>query len=702
MTPEFTFSQNFLHALFSHGENRVLDAYLQLAQAFELQNESDLLTALPPLHEGEQHTVSDALNAFAQLGFPARSLSHMGGKLDMRLLPAMWVSHNGQKIEAVFDLRTIRKLPKGTIYTFVKTEANKLERNPLQAKNHWLQSLLPRFGTLLGQIVLVSIMLNLIALTVPFFVMQAYDQVIINQAKDTMFALTCGVAIALMIEWALRHLRGRVLSWLGVRLDYVVNTQVLAKLLNLPATYIERASVAAQIARLRSFESVRDFFTGPLLLTLLDLPFTALVMLALFILGGALAWVPVAMAVIYLSILAIARPILHKSIRAQATAASERQQLLIETYDKFNTIRSDGLTKHWQKRLQDAAAGVAHTGFRVQWQTVVLETIASLLFAFAGLALICWGVNEIWAGRLTVGTLIAIVMLSWRVLYPLQALCVTLPRLEQLGATMGQINRLMALDTEYQPYATTAPVDHIQGQLSLQYVGLRYNKEAEPVFAGLSFNVRAGGHLAITGSNGAGKSTILKLVNGLYRPQAGSVLIDGHDIRQWAPATLRQHLAYLSQNPEFMAGTILDNLRLANPLITADKAHSALQILGLEPFLSELPDGLNASVVDAASWPQELSYGLCIARLLLRDAPIYLIDEVPHAVWNSLAGQALQRQIMAWRGERTIIQVTHRNDHIAQADQALWLHPGERPLIGLPNDILKHMRSFQRHDILTH
>jgi ATP-binding cassette subfamily C protein LapB len=270
-----------------------------------------------------------------------------------------------------------------------------------------------------------------------------------------------------------------------------------------------------------------------------------------------------------------------------------------------------------------------------------------------------------------------------------------MPRIEQLKNSIAQVNRLMNIAVERTPHVLKKPIDHLDGHIKLSNIGLRYNKDIEPVFVGLNLDVKAGEIIAITGGNGSGKTTILKLINGLYKPQAGNIRIDGIDIRQLEPIELRHYIAYLPQNPDFFEGTIRENLHLANPLCTDQDINNALEKANALDDVNDLENGLDTEICgNNFILPSGFAYRLNFARILLKDSNILLLDELPNASLNSSTGESYQNLIKESKGVRTVFFVTHRDDYLKMADKVIVLRAGKKPQILEPDEVINKYGDF--------
>jgi ABC-type bacteriocin/lantibiotic exporter with double-glycine peptidase domain len=280
------------------------------------------------------------------------------------------------------------------------------------------------------------------------------------------------------------------------------------------------------------------------------------------------------------------------------------------------------------------------------------------------------------------GALIATIMLIWRILGPLQTLCSMLPRVEQLRSSIDQINRLVDIEVEHKPTVIKRPIEHLTGAIKLTNIGLRYTLEVEPIFVGLDIDVKPGEVVAITGSNGSGKSSLLKLINGLYQPQTGTIRIDGINIRQMDPLELRSYICYLPQVPNFFEGTIKENLLFANPLATDKEIMDSLEkATGLEE-LKNMEKGIETVIsANNSSIPTSYTYILNLTRAILKKSNILLFDELPNASLNEEVGGAYKKIIQDAKGKKTVFFVSQRDDFIKIADKVIVLTPGTKPAV---------------------
>jgi ATP-binding cassette, subfamily C, bacterial LapB len=698
--------------------------HANLVALFELlaaMNQGDnigkIADALP--YAPEDLELVDILNTMARLGFRGSPLKLRARDIDPRLLPCLFVTRRG-KIGAITTPSKDRT--SGTAYFFIEMglgQNQKLKDASAAVGIGWLPQQMDRFRSLFWWIGAAALAQAVVAVSIPLFMMTIYDRVVNITALTTIYALGGGALIALAILAVLRNMLSRSLAWFSARLGQIISVNVVSQVLKLPPSATERAPAASQIARLNGFEGFADFFSSPLFMPLLEVPLSIISLLALFAIGGVLGFVPLA-AIAICCLLALSfKSRLRLAMFQASQARSSLRTRHIELFEKLPTLRVIGMSEIWNEQFKDISAEGALAGFRAGFLGQTLDTLANTVITLGGLATIYVGISRVWEGSLSAGALLASYLLTMRLMAPWRTLCASLPQLDQVRATAEQINRLMALETEQKSALALGKPGHVKGMLAFSKVSLRYGKDTDPVFWGLSFTARPGEMIAIAGNNGCGKSTILKLALGLYRPQGGSITLDGRDIRQIDPSSLRRDVAYVPQLVEIFDGTVAENVRLGNPLASDGEILRALELdvepeqeippeasaepgkpleagmppasrlSALQPTRFELDTQLKAG---GKGLPSGLAHKIGLARAYVRNAQVMLIDELPLSFLNSPSGKRFFERLREWRGHKTILLVTHRNDLIQMSDQAIGLLSGGQAVIGAPDEIIRKLR----------
>lgn len=652
-------------------------------------------------------------NIFANLRFESWPISIPLSKIDSRLMPCLFLPKNGDALVVlsveswtahVFDggknayEEIARKPIEGEVYVFHQLEVD-LQQS-LKTKLGWFRAVSERFRGLIYQTLGLTLVLNLLALATPLFVMAVYDKVVATGSLKTLSYFAIGVVIAISCDMVIRGLRSRTLAYIGARLDNIVGNAVFQRILFLPPSFTERATVGAQVARIKDFESVRDFFTGPIALTFIELPFSIIFIIVIAVLGGPVAFVPMVMVVLFVIIGAVVQPMIQQSVAKAAKGSSRRQELMVETLGEMRAVKTSAGERRWLERYRENSARSSLNSFYISQYSALIQTISSILMTAAGLATVSFGVFRVLGGNMTIGALVASMILVWRILGPLQAAFVSMTRLTQVKSSIAQINGLMNLKAEREPDKVVNPLNRFKGYVSFSRVSMRYTPDADPALVGVSFDVEPGEIIAIIGGNGSGKSTILKLLSGLYTQQAGSVRVDDQDLRQLDVIELRHAIAYVPQTIQFFYGTIAQNLRLTHPTASDEELRWAAGEAGILEEIDALEQGsgkwkktgfeVRIGDAGAAQMPTSLLQGLNLARGYLKRATIMLFDEPGNGL-DYDGDQTFMKKIDRLRGNTTVFIVTHRPSHLKIADKIIWMESGHVRAMGPAAQVLQQM-----------
>lgn len=579
----------------------------------------------------------------------------------------------------------------GTAY-YVRKAEETLSAQEKEAQRNWLAGVIRRFKGVIWQALGLTFVINLLAIAVPIFIMGVYDKVVATRSPETLGFFLGGVLLALLADAGLRLVRGQMLAYVGARLDMLIGAAAFEKLLHLPVSMTERAPIGAQIARLKQFETVREVFTGPLAAAALDLPFLVLFLVLIFMIGGPIGFVPVALIAGFTILGLVAWPISRRRVADLGEARSARQAFLIEAIDNQRVIRQSGNALHWRDRFRDISAQAAAAHHAVSHLGVVVQTLSQAMMMAAGVGTLAVGTLLVMDGAMSIGALIATMALVWRLLGPLQAAFLGLNRIEQVKQSLAQINQLMRLEPERPPGRFSSFYRTFKGKVQFAKVSFRYAPRAEPAVIGFDLTVEPGQMVAITGASGSGKSTILKLAAGLYLPQAGGVAVDGHDLRQLDLGDLRHAIGYVPQRSTVFHGTLAQNLRLADPTASEEDIARALREAGLADYVASLPEGLDTRMDD--HFQRRMADGMkqrfALARAYVKNAPIYLLDE-PANNLDDEGDELLRAKLEALKGKATVLMVTQRPSHMKIADRVLVMDQGRAVMDGAPDEVLAQL-----------
>lgn len=645
--------------------------------------------------------LSGLLNCMAQLGYRSGASELALNQLDRRLLPCLFLPREGAALVLlsregdtfrVFDsgAQSVREAGdaglRGEALFFFKADEEPT------AQRGWVYRVLARLRPLVGHAMLAALIYGLVVLPVPLFVMVVYGFVMPSGSLLNLASLTAGAVVALAVGGFFVVHRARILSYIAGRIDYLFGTAVFKQILALPPSMSESAAIGAQMARLSSFESIRDLFTGPVASTLLEAPALLVFVVALGIVNPAGLLAVGVTIVLYAGLYAACASAVDRNVAELARRTTRRHEFLVETIGKLRAIREFGGEHTWMRRFGEISSAATMAGYRVGKISAGLATSGYLLTMLGVLSVMVASIVFAAEGVYGIGTVIASMMLAWRIVGPVQTAFVNLTRIDRVRNAAGQIDRLMALRSERPPASASAATRVFRGRIELERVSFRYSLETDPALVGVTFTIEPGTMVAVTGPNGGGKSTLLKLLAGLYQPQAGSVRLDEMDLRQIDPVELRRAIGYVPQDCSLFRGTIAQNLRLVRPAVTDDELTRALALAGALNDVALLPEGIHTRIGDGATerLSASLRQKLSLARAYLTRAPVLLLDE-PANTLDMDGDRWFVEAIRKLKGHCTIFLVTHRPSHIRLADLAVVLQGGYVRLVGAPADALKRL-----------
>lgn len=541
---------------------------------------------------------------------------------------------------------------------------------------HWF------WGTVLGQravyrdALLAALLVNLFALGMPLFTMNVYDRVVPNHAVETLWALAIGVVLVLAGDLVLRLMRSRFVDEASARIDVQLSAALMEKVLGMRLES-RPASVGSFAQNLRGFEQVRDFIASSTVTTLIDLPFAALFLLVMLWISP---WLALPVVVAGSVILGLGWLLQHRlQALAQTThrASAMRNATLVESLNGIETIKSQGAEAGIQAKWERTNAFLSATNIRMRQLTAVATNSTQLLGQAVNVVIVLIGVYLIHERQLTMGALIACTTLAGRALGPAGQVVGLLMQYQGVRASLDGLNALMAQPQERPEGAAFIQRPQMNGDIELRNVSFAYPGRQEKVLDNLTIRIKAGERVALIGRVGSGKSTIQKLIMGLYQPTEGAVLIDGTDLRQLDPADVRRNQAYVSQDVMLFFGSLRDNIAFGLPYADDAAVRDAAEVACLADFVNRHPQGFDLQVGERGetlSGGQRQCVGL--ARAVLHNAPILLLDEPTSAMDFSTEAQVTQK-IGQYAKGKTVVLVTHRTSMLAMVDRVIVVDGGK-------------------------
>lgn len=552
------------------------------------------------------------------------------------------------------------------------------------AAKGWLRRLMAPLWPTFREVVILSLFVNVLALAVPVFVMQVYDRVIFHAGLETLQALLLGIACVLVFDWVLRQCRARILQRISVRIDVAVGRQLFDTLVSLPLATLESRPAAHWQALFRDADVIRNTLSGATAIMICDLPFAALFLGLVFVIAEPVAWVLVLALPLFLTVALLSGRSMLAAHQGERDSGLARDELLTELLAGRTTVKALGLERAlrplWEARHADCIDRALRRGSAGDGYSNIGTTLTML----TTVAMTAVGAVAIIHQTMSIGALIASNMLSGRLLGVFNQLVANWRAYAGFFQSARRLGQLFTAERERQESPVRLP--RPRGAVTIERLEFTYVNGRRAIDA-IEISIGPGGAYGLVGRNGSGKSTLLKLIQGLYRPSAGRVLLDGADVTQFARADLVPWIGYVPQDCTLFAGTIRDNVALRSPDASDEDIVRAGTLAGVHDFIIDLPDGYGTSVGEAG---RLLSAGqrqrLVIARALLGDPPLLLLDE-PTSHLDRDAELEMRGLLMTLQSERTIIIATHSMGLLSLCRTIVQLESGRIWRVG-PADVV--------------
>lgn len=563
---------------------------------------------------------------------------------------------------------------------------------PLGRHGHWFWGPILRMRGIYLQVALAALLVNVFALASSVFSMIVYDRVIPNNATDTLIALLIGVSIIFISDFVIRTVRGYFLDMASSKADAAIADSLFEQVLD-AQMQTRRSSSGALASTLKEFESIRDFLTSATLTTFIDIPFAILFLVVIWLIGGPMAWVPlIAIPVMLLSGLAV-QPQLKKLTQQSQEDGHHKHAILVETLGGLETIKSLGAGALMRRRWQDAVAHQSHVGLKSRMLAQLATNIANLSQQFVQVGVVTVGAFLVHEGQLGFGAIIACTILSGRAIAPIAQITQLLTRMNQTMTSYKALNHLMAQAREHEHGKVFMARPDFSGAIEFRNVTFTYPGASKPTLEGVSFQIEPGDKVAIVGKVGSGKTTVSKLILGLYKPDSGTVLMDGVDVCQIDPADLRHAMGVVLQDVWLMGGTVKQNIALGGNYPTDEEILRAAQIAGVDEFVRQHPEGYGLRLGERG---EGLSGGqrqaIAIARALVGQPKVLLFDEATSAMDMGSEAAFLQRLGQAL-GNRTFVTITHKASLLQLVNKIVVIDQGRVAMQGTPEQLLRTQKS---------
>ncbi len=556
---------------------------------------------------------------------------------------------------------------------------------------HWFWGTLAENRRLYRDVMLAAFLINLFAVALPLFTMNVYDRVVPNQAVETLWVLAGGLMLVLVADVVLRTMRGYFLDLAGSRVDIKLSAYIMGRVLGLRLEN-RPLSAGSFAANLRSFETVRDFITSATVTAFIDLPFALIFLIVI----GWIAW-PLILPILagILLVLLYALTVHHKMHELSETtyrAGALRNATLVESLVGLEAIKALGAEGVMQRKWESSAAFLSRTA--AQLRLLSSSTINSTMWAqqTVNVMVVVVGVYLIADNQLTLGGLIASTMLASRTMAPIGQVAGLLTQYHNAATALQSLDGILQQPVERPADSNFVSRQHFTGDIEFKDVDFSYPGEDVAALRGVSLKIRAGEHVGILGRVGSGKTTLEKLILGLYQPTAGAVLVDGIDLRQLDPAELRRNIGYVPQDVTLFYGSLRDNLTIAAPMADDAAVLRAAEVAGILDFVNSHPKGFDMTVGERG---ESLSGGqrqaVAIARAAINEPPILLMDE-PTGSMDHSSEEGIKQRMQDFAAGKTLLVVTHRTSLLDLVERIIVIDAGKIVADGPKAQVVEALR----------
>lgn len=564
-------------------------------------------------------------------------------------------------------------------------------------KGHWFWSVIRANRRVYRDILIAAFFINLFALTMPLFVMNVYDRVVPNHATDTLWVLAIGAMVVVCADLMLRMLRSWFVELAASRADLKLSGHIMERILGMRLKHSPQ-SVGSFAANVQSFESVRSFIGSMTITALIDLPFFLLFALIICLISWVMV-IPVLVGALLIIVYALSvQAKMQQLSEVSSQASAQRNAGLIESLASATTLKSFNATSGMQRRWEHATEFLSGCSGKQRLLGASVGAGAAWIQQLVAVSMIITGVYLVINGDMSQGALIASYMLSSRAMAPVSQTASLLTQYYQAATALNSVEDMMAYEQERDSNKPHLSRGRLRGEIEFRNVSFTYPEQETAALNQVSFHVRAGERVAILGQVGSGKSTIEKLILGLYQPSSGSIFIDGVHINQIDPAELRRHIGYVPQDVQLLSGSVYDNVTLGQTQPSQERVLQAVHVSGLARLIGPHADGMGMQVGEAGS---RLSGGqrqtIAVARAVMADSSMLLLDE-PTSAMDSTLENHVSKGLDQFSQGKTLLLVTHRTGLLKMVERLIVLDGGSVVADGSKQQVLQALEqgSIQR------
>ncbi|QBZ82194.1 Toxin RTX-I translocation ATP-binding protein [Hydrogenovibrio crunogenus] len=571
-------------------------------------------------------------------------------------------------------------------------QASKKEDLISTGQGHWFWHTFWDNRGIYRDVLIASVIINIFVLANPLFVMNVYDRIVPNNAVESLWVLAIGISVVYMFDILLKFLRSYFLEMAGKKSDVIMSSKLFEQTLGLTMAN-RQGSIGAFANNLKEFDSIRNFFTSGTIASLVDLPFVIIFLLVIFFIAGQIVLVPIAIIGLILVYSIVMKKPIQSSVEATYEASSQKNAVLIETLTAIETIKSLGVEAHSQWKWEQAVGEIARASLKSKMLQSSIGRVTGFMQQMSTVVIVLVGVYLIKDGLLTMGGLIATVMLSQRAIGPMGQFASLTSTYQQTKTALDSLNELMKKEVERPAGKRFIQHPVFEGTIEFVDVTFTYPGETKPALNNVSFKLNPGEKLGIIGRIGSGKSTVEKLILGFYHVDSGSILIDGIDITQLDPAELRRNINYVPQDVTLFSGDVRENIAYRAPYVEDSEILRAAKLAGVDDFIKTHPSGYSLKINEGGgslSGGQRQSIG--VARALLLDTPIYLFDEPTNAM-DANTEQTMIDRLKKGTLKNTTIVVTHKMSLLQLVDRLIVMSNGKVIADGSKATVLEALKT---------
>ncbi|MDT0592624.1 type I secretion system permease/ATPase [Halomonas sp. PAR8] len=700
-------------------QDELLECLQSVAMCHDITTTAETLTAGLPLKQGRL-TPGVFSRAASRAGLSARLVKSRLVQLNPALFPVVLLLEPGRacvllgldtkarKARVIFpelgdaetevELDGLQSSYSGQAI-YVRPRFHFDERGPevtRQRSRHWFWGVIRENRKLYRDVIAGSAMINLFAVAMPLFVLNVYDRVVPNHATETLWVMAAGIFVVLCFDLVLRLMRNAFVDLAASRADVKLSSSIMGRVLGMRME-AKPASTGSFAATLQSFESVRAFIGSATVVSLVDLPFVLMFAGIIALISPPLV-IPVLAGVTLVLLYAMAaQGKLHELSETTWRASAQRNATLVESVSQLETVKTLRAESRIQSTWEKATAYLSRTGAQLRLVSTSVSSVAMWTQHSVAVCVIILGVYQIIEGNLTQGGLIAAYMLSSRVMAPISQAAALLAQYHQSSTALQSLNEVMARPVERPEGKAFVSRPVIRGDIRFDKVSLRYPEQENEALRDVSLAIRSGEKVALLGRIGCGKTTLNKLMLGLYEPTAGAVMLDGVDLRQFDPIQLCRQIGYVSQDISLFYGTLRENIIAGGGSEGVDDEAllRAIRLSGLEGLVNAHPQGVDLPVGERG---QALSGGqrqsVAVARALVNDPQILLLDE-PTSAMDHTSEEALKANLKTFAQAKTMILATHRTSLLSLVDRIIVIDSGRVMADGPQDKVLDALRKGQ-------